>query len=160
MTRTAIRPILVALALTWLGALFVAVFLASRPRLTTPLYALSAAVYHIGSLVCHQLPERSFYFWGAQMPVCARCAGLYLGAAVTALAAMRIGPPFQQRVWDRARQLVFIGALPTALTLIYEWMSGNMPGHWIRAAAGFPLGAIVMLIALAATPAESAVGIH
>ncbi len=35
-----------------------------------------------------------------------------------------------------------------------------MPGHWIRAAAGFPLGAIVMLIVLAATTPESAVEIH
>jgi len=160
MTRTAVRPILVALAVAWVGALLVAVFLASRRSLSLPLYALSAAVYHIGSLVCHQLPERSFYFWGAQMPVCARCTGLYIGAAATALAAARMRPPFQHRVWHRARQLVFMGALPTGLTLIYEWTSGTMPGHWIRAAAGFPLGVIVMLIVLAATPAESAVGIH
>jgi uncharacterized membrane protein len=160
MTRTAVRPVLVALAVAWLGALILAVFLASRPSLTAPLYALSAAVYEVGSLVCHQLPERSFYFWGAQMPVCARCTGLYFGAAAAAITAARKGPAFQHRVWDRARQLVFIGALPTGLTLIYEWISGNMPGHWIRAAAGFPLGAIVMLIVLAATPAESAVGIH
>ena len=160
MIRTAVRPILVALTIAWLGALVVAVFLASRPSLTLPLYALSAAVYQIGSLVCHQLPERSFYFRGAQMPVCARCTGIYIGAAAMAVAAARMGPPFQHRVWDRARPIVFAGALPTALTLIYEWTSGNMPGHWIRAAAGVPLGAIVLLIVLAATPAESAVGIH
>jgi uncharacterized membrane protein len=160
MTRTAVRPILAALAVAWLVALFVAVFLASRHSLPPLQYALSAAVYHIGSLICHQLPERSFYFWGAQMPVCARCTGLYVGAAAAALAATRMSAPLQHRVWNGARQLVFIGALPTGLTLIYEWVSGIMPGHWMRAAAGFPLGAIVMLIVLAATPAESAVGIH
>ena len=30
--------------------------------------------------LCHQLPERSTLFGGAAMPLCARCAGLYLGA--------------------------------------------------------------------------------
>jgi uncharacterized membrane protein len=162
MTRTAVRPILVTLPVAWLTALLVAVFLASRPSLAAPLYAASAAVYQIGSLICHQLPKRSFYFWGAQLPVCARCTGLYFGAAAAALTGARMGRALQRRVWDRARQLLFIGVFPTGLTLIYEWVSGNMPGHWIRAAAGFPLGAIVMLIVLAATatPAESAVGIH
>jgi hypothetical protein len=35
-----------------------------------------------------------------------------------------------------------------------------MPGHWIRAAAGFPLGAIVMLIVAAAASVDSPVGVH
>jgi hypothetical protein len=46
------------------------------------------------------------------------------------------------------------------VTLAYEWLSGVMPGHWIRAAAGFPLGAIVMLILIAATTVDSAVEVH
>jgi len=151
---------LVALPVAWVMALFAAVFLASRPSLAVPVYALSAAVYQVGSLVCHQLPNRSFYFAGAQLPVCARCTGLYVGAAVAALAAARMGPALRRRVWDRAKQLLLIGATPTALTLMYEWTSGNMPAHWIRAAAGFPLGAIVMLIVLSATASESTLGIH
>lgn len=28
---------------------------------------------------CHQLPERSYYLGKWQMPVCARCQGLYIG---------------------------------------------------------------------------------
>lgn len=28
---------------------------------------------------CHQMPERSFFVRGYQFPVCARCAGVYLG---------------------------------------------------------------------------------
>jgi len=31
------------------------------------------------SRVCHQLPERSIWFLGWCLPVCARCAGAYLG---------------------------------------------------------------------------------
>lgn len=30
--------------------------------------------------LCHQIPERSFYFKSKQFPVCARCTGLTLGS--------------------------------------------------------------------------------
>ena len=33
----------------------------------------------IGSAVCHQMAERSFIFDGMQMPLCARCTGIYTG---------------------------------------------------------------------------------
>jgi uncharacterized membrane protein len=160
MTKTAIRPILVAAPVVWIVALGAAVFVASRPSVGVPAYAASAAVYEIGSLVCHQLPKRSFYFWGAQLPVCARCTGIYAGAAAAALVATRMNQALQRQLWDRAQELLLLGAMPTAVTLIYEWFSGMMPGHWIRAAAGFPLGAIVMLIVLAAATPESVVEIH
>jgi uncharacterized membrane protein len=29
--------------------------------------------------VCHQIPERSFHFWGEPASVCARCLGVYAG---------------------------------------------------------------------------------
>ena len=48
----------------------------------------SAGTYLVGGLVCHQRPERSFHPEGVQMPVCARCAGLYLGAGMGVLAAV------------------------------------------------------------------------
>jgi uncharacterized membrane protein len=34
------------------------------------------------ALVCHQRPDRSFWIFGAPVAVCARCLGIYLGAAV------------------------------------------------------------------------------
>ena len=34
----------------------------------------------MGSAVCHQMAERSFIFDGMQMPLCARCTGIYIGA--------------------------------------------------------------------------------
>lgn len=160
MTRTAIHPILVAAPFVWMGAMFGALVIASRASVGLPLYAVSAAVYEVGSLVCHQLSARSFHVWGTQMPVCARCTGLYVGAAAAALTATRMSRVVQRQVWDRARELLLVGVTPTALTLIYEWLSGVTPGNWIRAAAGFPLGAIVMLIVVAATAPESAVEIH
>ena len=38
--------------------------------------------------VCHQRPERSFHVAGVQLPVCARCTGLYVSGAAGALAAL------------------------------------------------------------------------
>lgn len=50
--------------------------------------------------VCHRIPERSFTVAGRQLPLCARCSGLYLGAfagllALTAAGKSRAGrfPP-------------------------------------------------------------------
>ena len=160
MKLIAFRPILVVSPIAWVTALGLATVIASRPIAGVAAYGLSAAVYEVGSLLCHQLPERSFHFRGAQLPVCARCVGLYLGAATAAIGVAGMRRFGQRRIWDRARVLLFIGAAPTAVTLIYEWFSGHMPSHWIRAAAGFPLGAIVMLIILAAATSESAVEIH
>lgn len=34
----------------------------------------------MGSAVCHQMAERSFIVEGMQMPFCARCTGIYIGA--------------------------------------------------------------------------------
>ncbi len=34
----------------------------------------------MGSAVCHQMAERSLFYDGMQMPLCARCTGIYMGA--------------------------------------------------------------------------------
>ena len=36
----------------------------------------------VSSRICHQRPERSFAIAGIQMPVCARCSGLYVSGAL------------------------------------------------------------------------------
>lgn len=34
------------------------------------------------NLICHRLPERSFFIKGHQFPVCARCTGFYISIAI------------------------------------------------------------------------------
>ncbi|NUM80733.1 DUF2085 domain-containing protein [bacterium] len=38
--------------------------------------------YTCGSALCHQLPDRSFFLSNMFLPVCARCAGIYIGASI------------------------------------------------------------------------------
>ena len=51
---------------------------------------------------------------------------------------------------SRTRILLVLAALPTAVTLIYEWTTGDTPSNAIRALAGAPLGAAVALIVVEA----------
>jgi len=35
-----------------------------------------------------------------------------------------------------------MAVVPTLATLVYEWTTGDVPAHWIRTAAGVPIGAV------------------
>jgi hypothetical protein len=113
-------------------------WLATAPAVGGPY--LSASAYGFGALVCHQRPERSFHLAGAQLPVCARCTGLYLSAAIGILFvwARRPSPAVPFETW-RARLLW--AALPTAATLVFEWWRPSGASGALRALSAVPLGA-------------------
>ena len=125
-------------ATAWMIAIPLAAFAASRNDAPEFAYRFALGVYSIGRLICHQLPARSFHAWMTTFPVCARCTGIYVGAAVAAIAGTIIEPR------DRnPKRVLFLAFLPTAATLVFEWTTGITPANWIRAAAGLPLGAAV-----------------
>ena len=86
MTAVRLRAGFVAASIAWAVLLVAVPFAASQPHVSTMAAALIAGVYAVGSLICHQLPERSYHLWTAQMPVCARCTGIYFGAVLGASA--------------------------------------------------------------------------
>jgi Predicted membrane protein (DUF2085) len=163
-----LRRAFVGASVTWFVALPLATLASSRPYPPTPVYLLSFGTYLVGSLLCHQRPERSFVLWGSQMPVCARCTGIYAGAALAALALLFVarlkpsrsrgaaeaahtagGPPPRARdvgVLRSARMLLIVSIVPAAATLVYEWTTGDMPANWIRALSGLPIGVVVAWI--------------
>ena len=53
--------------------------------------------------------------------------------------------------YDKRAALV-LAALPTILTLVYEWTTGQTPANWIRAAAGVPIGVVVAWIVCGLRP--------
>jgi len=68
-----LRPIPFALALLSAGGVALA---AAAPFLHSPL------IHSLFQPLCRQQPGRSFWIAGAPMAVCARCLGVYIGAAV------------------------------------------------------------------------------
>ena len=132
--------LLVALtAATWLALLIAA------PLLPVP---LAAILYTLGSHICHQRPERSFHLVSAQLPVCARCLGIYGGAAAGSITGLTAR--IRARVFMvTPRMLLVCGALPTALTVVAEWSGLAAPSNAARAAAGLPLGFVVALVVAA-----------
>ena len=143
--ETVLRRAFVGAAVTWAVLLPLTAFAASRIHAPSIVYAGAAAVYVVGSILCHQLPERSFHFWAVQLPVCARCLGIYVGgAASAAVAVVAASSGFRRTTSGRdARVVCAVAAAPTIATLAYEWITGGTPANQIRAMAGVPLGAVV-----------------
>ncbi|MEP7304710.1 MAG: DUF2085 domain-containing protein [Acidobacteriota bacterium] len=154
------------LAILWAIAVPVAVFAASRraSSVSSAGYVFALVVYGIGRLVCHQRPERSFYLFGAPLAVCARCAGIYAGAALMAMVeGLRTDPAVPRSInvggaaGGVARRILLLAFAPTAATLFYEWTTHQMPGHWTRAASGAVLGAAIAWIVCRASRADAVV---
>ena len=96
--------------------------------------------------MCHQQPNRSFYIDGGQMPVCARCTGLYLGAVIgVTWDGLRV------RNWSQVARLasstlrwvVLAAAVPMGLSVVAEVVGGVPSGGALRAASAVPLGVAV-----------------
>jgi uncharacterized membrane protein len=118
--------------------------------------ALTAMVQIVGSRVCHQRPERSFRTSGVRWPVCARCSGLYFGAACGAW----FGFAARMRRWGSGREIAIVlvvASLPTAVTWIAEWAFGVPVANVTRAFAGLPLGAAIAatVVAVASSSPKS-----
>jgi uncharacterized membrane protein len=123
-------------ATTWVALLVVAPYV--------PGYA-GAVLYGTGSLICHQISERSFHVAGFQLPVCARCLGLYAGAAIGVIGRLWRRIPVLERS-RTARAAAVVAALPTAVTWTLEAIGIWSPSNATRAIAGLPLGAVVGLV--------------
>ena len=127
--------------------------LAAAPFLTTP---AAGVLYAAGALICHQLPERSFHLQGIQLPVCARCIGLYGGAAAGSVAgAMTIARRWLARrplLWTRSMKWLATGvaATPTLATFALEWGFGWPMSNGVRAVAALPLGFAVAFVVVSA----------
>ena len=124
------------MALGWVAAILLAPL-----ALAHGVTWLPAIVYEAAGLICHQRPERSFHLAGVQLPVCARCFGLYASGAMGALAAHVAGVAHGEAVSRQARAVLAIAAVPTALTVAAEWTGLAHPTSALRAISAVPLGA-------------------
>ncbi len=154
-------------SLVWVTAVIVAPSIgssASDTSLTSATASSRAAVisaaliYAAGAIVCHQRPERSFHRDGKQLPVCARCLGLYGGGLIGVIGWAGLGG-LGRSVSARARRvlqssrlrlwLVFM-ALPTLLTMATAWLgwwdAPNVPRTLLALPFGAAIGALVCAV--------------
>ena len=146
--RPAGAVIVAAAALAWVCALAAAPLVAAAAEAGPSAWA-AALAYRAGSVICHQQDARSLHLGGVRMPVCARCAGLYAGGALGALAALTwvIGSAAPVRLpLGRARAAALACGLPTLAAWAGEHLGGLSVPALARAVLGLPLGAAVAAI--------------
>ncbi|MCA9946599.1 MAG: DUF2085 domain-containing protein [Anaerolineales bacterium] len=103
---------------------------------------------YVGAAICHRITSRSFVINGRQLPLCARCTGMYLGVALAFVALLLAG---------RTRR-TDLPPLPILLTLVgfiglmgidgvnsYSHFFPNLPHlyepqNWLRLVTGMGAG--------------------
>jgi uncharacterized membrane protein len=116
---------------------------------------ISEFIFAASSLICHQRPERSFFIDGHQLPVCARCTGLYLSGAIgfAGWLVLKGVRGWGRIVVDprRAAWVFMMAAIPTALSLaaatLGVWDGANLTRALLALPLGTVAGAIVAAVA-------------
>ena len=80
-------------------------------------------------VLCHQIPSRSFCYDTACLPVCARCTGMYLGAALGLILPSYATMPYSLGYF-------LLGLVLNVATVIFDPLDVN----WFRAFAGTYFG--------------------
>jgi uncharacterized membrane protein len=104
--------------------------------------SLAGTLYHSFGLLCHQLPERSFFILGQKFAVCSRCTGLYFGFVLT----LALYPLLKslRRTDLPSRKWLIAAAIPLlidfSLTLFGLWENT----HVTRFLTGMLLGSVMV----------------
>jgi len=120
-----------------------------------PPWSLVGKAHLVGYAICHQLPSHSFHLGGRQLPLCARCTGIYLGAFLTliGLMAFRRGRPGKMPPTSLLALLVgFIalmgidGVNSYLATFFPFWPHLYEPQNWLRLTTGLLTGIALAII--------------
>ncbi len=107
-----------------------------------------ALAHWFGSAVCHQWPSHSYFIAGVELPLCARCTGLYLGGLLTLIylgwrhpRAVGLPPAWMLAAmvlfflaWAGDGVNSFLASFPTPLPHLYP------PQNILRATTGMLMG--------------------
>ncbi|MFH0817562.1 MAG: DUF2085 domain-containing protein [Candidatus Micrarchaeota archaeon] len=112
-------------------------------------------LFHLFRPMCHQLPQRSFFVFGAQMPVCARDIGIYGGMLLGAIAfpfVFRMKSTKVLPIWIFIAAMVPIG-LDGGTQLVSEYFPLPLIGVYestnpVRLATGLLMGIVMSLYAI------------
>ena len=103
---------------------------------------LAQVIYRAFGVLCHQLPERSYFIEGHKLAVCSRCTGLYAGFAFTLLLYPLIRSlrttTFPPRSW------LFLAAMPLAIDFSLTFFGIWENTHTSRLLTGALLGSVAV----------------
>lgn len=78
------------------------------------------------NLICHRIPERSFFIKGHQFPVCSRCTGFYIGLLVYIIYAYFFFVDYNIILMIFAALLVVPMAVDGTTQLLTDRLSNNI----------------------------------
>lgn len=108
--RSSTYWLLLALTSLWVTLIVAAPFERSLNSASAPW------LYLFFTPICHQLPERSFEFFGSPLAVCARCTGIYFGFWL-ALASLPWLTRLNRKLIQQPR-LILAFMLPMAIDVV------------------------------------------
>lgn len=88
---------------------------------------------------CHQMPERSFFLKGYQLPVCARCTGMMIGEVIAVVLAFFFLPPLP---------LCCVMLVPLAVDGIVQYKTAYVSTNLRRVITGLLFGYSFLSIVL------------
>lgn len=111
---------------------------------------ISDVIFRFFSLFCHQLPYRSLFYDGIQMPDCARCASIYVATALGLIFFWLKG--FGDKEFKMNWVLFALLLAPTGIdgtTQLFGWRESTNP---LRLVTGVPYGLAYAYILAWAVP--------
>lgn len=118
----------------WFSLLFLVPFFSQFQAFKLP-FSFIFALFH---LFCHQIPSRSFFVFGQQMPVCQRCFGIYSGLLIGALLIPIIADKKTERF--PKKRWMLIAAAPLILDGVTQLLGLQESTPLLRVASGLIAG--------------------
>src|SRR5215213_5048572 len=103
---------------------------------------VAQAIYHASGMLCHQLPERSYFIDGHKFAVCSRCTGIYAGFAFTLLLYPLVRS--LRNIATPPRSLLILAALPLAIDFSLTFFGIWENTHTSRLLTGALLGSVAV----------------
>lgn len=135
-----VRPFLVWLVVAALACSLLCLIVLAPLALARKRFFLALSIYQGFSLACHQLPARSFFIENYPLAVCARCAGLYTGFAMSALVYPLARD--MRKTLAPSRMWLVLAIMPLAIDWALGFFGVWSNTHVSRFATGALLGAV------------------
>jgi uncharacterized membrane protein len=103
---------------------------------------LAKGIYGAFGILCHQLPERSYFIEGHKLAVCSRCTGIYFGFAFTLLLYPLIRS--LRSVSMPPRSYLLLAAVPMAIDFGLTFFGVWQNTHTSRLLTGALLGSVAV----------------